>query len=436
MKKLGLFKYQLDPLFPRYGLDRIKQFFAMNDIDETKIPPMFHITGTNGKGSVTAFLKYILEANGNKVHRFTSPHIVEWNERIEIAGKMVSDEYALKIANEVKNFLDTNNIQLSWFEGIWAIACKMFNENPADACVVEVGLGGRLDGTNAFNSSLVSIITYISLDHCKTLGETRDLIAMEKAGIIKENGITIIGKQEEDAMQVFLQVAKEKNNKVYVYGIDWNVEKTDNGFVFKGFGKTITLPFPALEGEHQIQNAGCAIAGLLAQDKINIDESSFAKGIANTKWIGRLQNLTNSKIAEKYIKNGVELVIDGAHNDSGAKALNSWTKSKNKKKILILSMLNRKNGKLFVDNLQDSFDFVIACQLDDEEGSKAPETLKQYFLDNGYENIIAINSDFLYVLNYVKENFADDILIVCAGSLHFVGNILELEKEMGGDIYK
>ncbi|MDR3290026.1 MAG: hypothetical protein LBT02_01965 [Rickettsiales bacterium] len=451
MKKIFWPKYQLDGGMPRYGLERMQMFFDAMKMDETKLPPIFHITGTNGKGSTTAFIKYILEANGYLVHRFTSPHIVEWNERIEVSSKIITDEYANEVAQKLKDFADANGLQVSYFEGIFALASKMFSENPAVACVLEVGMGGRLDATNAFKNSLVSIITYISLDHCKTLGATRELIAVEKAGILKENGILIIGKQEQDALQVLLKNGKEKNNKIYAFGRDFNVEKTDYGFIFEGFGKTLKLPTPRLYGEHQIENAGGAIAALLAQDKIKISDESIGLGLKNTHWLGRLQNMSKSKLLQ-YLPKNTEFVIDGAHNDSGARVLKDWLLEQKKTfilssnddfyrtqqqkfNILITSMLSRKNSTLFINNLEKCFDLVLTIQMHDEEATRPPEDFKQEFISLGWNNVVAIDGNFIDALKYIKNNHKDNVRVVIAGSLHLMGEVLEVERDMGGEIY-
>ncbi|MDR2526293.1 MAG: hypothetical protein LBC92_00255, partial [Rickettsiales bacterium] len=437
-------KYDLDKALPRYGLERINEYVKVAKIPLEKIPPIFHITGTNGKGSVTAFLKYILEANNYLVHRFTSPHIVDWNERIEISSKIITDDYANQCANECKNIVDENNLQLSYFEGMFAIALNAFLKEPATATIIEVGMGGRYDATNVIDRSLASIITYISLDHCKTLGETEELIAIEKAEIIKQNGITIVAKQKKQSViDIIVKTAKERNNKIYIYGVDFFSEKIDGGFVFNGFGKTLKLPLPNLIGEHQIDNATAAIAALLSQSRIKISDDSVAKGLKNAHWLGRLQNLSNSKLS-KYLPKDAVFFIDGAHNDSGAKILKEWLeleKAKTKsicerRNILITSMLSRKNSGLFIENLDKCFDLVLTVCMSNEEKSKSPSDFKQEFIDNGWNNVVAIDGDFIEALNYVKENLKGAVRVVISGSLHLVGEVLEIERKMGGNIYQ
>ncbi|MDR0423330.1 MAG: bifunctional folylpolyglutamate synthase/dihydrofolate synthase [Rickettsiales bacterium] len=434
MKKIFWPKYELDGGLPRYGLERMRMYFETWGKTEKDIPPIFHVAGTNGKGSTTAFLKFILEANGYGVHRFVSPHIVDWNERIEIGGEIITDEYANVIAQECKEVADSNGLQVSYFEGIFAMAVNAFSQNHADACVVEVGLGGRLDATNAFTRGLVSIMTYISLDHCKTLGDTLELIAIEKAGIIKENCITVINKQEKEAMDVFLEIAEERHNRVYAYGRDFLTTKTKDGFIFEGFGKKIELPMPNLNGEHQIDNAAGAIAALLSQNELAISDNAIKEGLKNAKWIGRLQNMSNSKL-KKYLPVNAELIIDGAHNDSGAYSLRKWLLTENNKhaktNILIVSMLERKDSRLFIENLEKCFDFVLTCSMDNEDKSKSPNRFKKEFIENGWDEnkVFAINGNFIEALKHIENIKSDNLRIVISGSLYLMGEVLGFERK-------
>jgi dihydrofolate synthase/folylpolyglutamate synthase len=429
MKKISWPQYTSDGDLKKYDLERIEKFMEIWGNPQDKIPPIFHIAGTNGKGSTTAFLKYILEANDYLVHRFISPHLVNFNERIEVSGKIITDDYLNQMIKETKEFAEKNNLSLSYFEGTFAIAINSFLKNPAVATILEVGLGGRLDATNSIHKSLITIMTYISLDHTKTLGETHVAIAKEKSGIIKENGILIINKQKSEILDVFYKIGKEKNNKIYSYGNEWFVEKTKNGFIFEGFNKKFELPKPALDGEHQIYNAGGAIAGLLAQNEIKISEKSMIDGLKNVEWNGRLQNMSKNKKLMQYLSKNTELIIDGAHNDSGANSLKKWLKAKNDKKynILIVSMLERKNSEDFIKNLEKCFDLVITIKMENEDKSKESNEFKEEFLNFGWKNVIAIDGLFLDALKYVGERFKEkeNLRVVISGSLYLMGEVLE-----------
>lgn len=428
MKRIFWPTYDLDGN-PKLKLNRISDFMNAMGNPEKCLPPIFHVAGTNGKGSSTAFLKYILEANGYLVHRYTSPHLVDFNERIEVSSKIISDEYLNKLAIECKNFSEQYGLNLSYFEGVTVMAFLAYLRNPAIATILEVGLGGRLDATNIITNPVASIITSISFDHMKILGNTLNEIAIEKAGIIKEGCNLIINKQVPEAFDAIYKIGKERNNKIYSYGNEWFVKKIQNNkFVFEGFGKRLELPLPYLQGEYQIHNAGGAIAALFAQDKIEFSEQSISEGLKNVRWIGRLQNMSENKKLMQNLPTGTELIIDGAHNEGAAKEMAIWLRDKNDKKynILIISMLERKDSVDYMKKLDKAFDLVITIKMINEEKAKNPIKFKQEFLDAGYTNIVA-SGDFIDGLKYINKNFhnGENLRVVIAGSLYLMGEILE-----------
>lgn len=425
MKKIFWPQYALDGNV-KYETDRILKFLKALGNPEDKMPPIFHVAGTNGKGSTTAYLKYMLEADGYLVHRYTSPHLVELNERIEVAGKMIEDDYFNDLALRCKNFAEKNNLELSYFEGLTVMAFLAFAENKADATILEVGLGGRLDATNAIKNPLVEIITSISYDHINTLGDTLAKIAAEKAGIIKENKTLIIDKQPQEAFDVIYRVGTEKNNKIFSYGKEWFVEKNNNGFKFTGFGKELDLPMPNLKGDYQIYNAGGAIAALLSQDKIKISNNAIVQGLKNVRWNGRLQDIGGSKKINQYLPNGSQAILDGAHNEDAARELTQWVKGQNdgKKNILVIGMLARKDTDDYIKKLENVFDLVITIAIENEEKSKDPEEFRNEFLNNGWKNVIA-KQNFVDALKYVGGNYDGAVRVVIAGSLYLAGEVLE-----------
>ncbi|MDD2840059.1 MAG: bifunctional folylpolyglutamate synthase/dihydrofolate synthase [Rickettsiales bacterium] len=416
---------------PKLGLERIKSFLNALGNPEKNLPHVFHIAGTNGKGSTTAFLKYILEAEGYLVHRYISPHLVEFNERIEVSGKIITDDYLTELANECRTFAEKNNLVVSYFEGITIMAILAFSRNPAIASVVEVGLGGRLDATNIIPNSLVSIITSISLDHMKILGDTTSLIAREKAGIVKENGILIIDKQEKEAYDVIRGIGEKKHNRIFGCGKEWTVKKLKNTFLFEGFGKELELPTPSLEGGYQIYNAGGAIAALLSQNKIKVSDESIVKGLKNTVWPARLQNLSDNEQILKLLPKNTEVILDGAHNEDAAKQLTKWINSKkdNKFNILIIGMLQRKDSYNYIKNLNNVFDMTITVKILHDETSKNSQEFREEFLQQNYKNVIA-KDDFIEALNYIGNNFQNNnnLRVVIAGSLYLAGEVLEYAK--------
>jgi len=413
---------------PKLNLTRIVAFLAKMGNPETRLPPVFHIAGTNGKGSTTAYIKYILEAEGYLVHRFTSPHLVDLNERIEVSSKVITDDYLLEVMEYCRDFSEKNSLEVSYFEGLFVIAVIAFTRNPAVASVIEVGLGGRLDATNVIPPPLAEIITSISYDHTKILGDTLGQIAGEKAGIIKEGSTLIIDKQPPEAYDVIHAVGLEKHNTIYSCGKEWSVEKLADSFVFRGFGKVLELPLPYLEGDHQIQNAGGAIAALLSQSKIKITDDSIAKGLQNVRWNGRLQNVSQNAKLMQFLPKGAELVLDGAHNEGGAGELCNWIYGKHDDKfnVLIIGVLARKDTKEYIKKLDMSFDFVITTNIRSEEECKPAEVLMDEFLTAGWPNVLS-SDNFEEALKLVAKIVPSkkNVRVLIAGSLYLIGEVLE-----------
>jgi dihydrofolate synthase/folylpolyglutamate synthase len=289
----------LAPPGDRLGLERIAALLERLGRPHDNLPPVFHVAGTNGKGSTVAFLRAALEASGHRVHVFTSPHLVRFNERIRIAGELVDDTTLTALLAEV---LDASaGIEPSFFEVATAAAFLAFARNPADACLLEVGLGGRLDATNVVEHPLVTGIASVALDHQHYLGPDVASIAREKAGIAK-SGVPLISlAQEPGAEQAIADVARERGAPLLLEGRDWTVDPE---------------LMPGLAGAHQCRNAGLAWAMLSAQDMFSVPYSIFLEAIAATHWPARFQRLRDGPLT-----NGNATWIDGAHNAAAAEAL-------------------------------------------------------------------------------------------------------------------
>lgn len=432
MKKVNWPTFSTDGK-PRLGLDNLVKFLDKIDNPEDKIPPVFHVAGTNGKGSTTAFIKAILEADGYKVHRFISPHLIDVNERIEIAGKIITDKYLSELSKECEELDRQHNGNVSYFEGQMVMALLAFMRNPADATILEVGLGGRLDATNVIKNPLVSVITSLSYDHTKILGDTIDRIAFEKAGIIKNGGSAVLGKQENELVYRFFEiVAKSRKVTLNEYDRDWRIEDDDSGFDFVGFGKKIHLPTPSLVGKHQIFNAGNAVAALLSQDKIKISNDALAVGIKNAKWAGRLQLVENTKLNE-ILPDNFQLWLDGAHNEGASTIIKNWIgeKREDEKIFLVIGMLARKNSHDFVLNLKDIVDYTVAVNIHDGDESKSSEDLRKELEDFGIKNSFC-EENFLDALSMIGKNFTGvkKAKVLICGSLHLVGEVLEYLRDI------
>ena len=310
------------------GLDRIRALLDAIGRPQDRLPPVFHVAGTNGKGSTCAFLRAGLEAAGHKVHVFTSPHLVRYNERIRLAGTLISDA---QLGDVMTRVLDANDaVGGSLFEVNTAAALLAFADTPADAVILEVGLGGRLDATNVIDQPLVTGIASIGLDHQHFLGNTLAAIAGEKAGIARRHVPLVCLAQPADAEAAIERVANEVGAKLILEGRAWALDPT---------------LVPALPGAHQIRNANLAWQMLAAQDRLPVARDTFAKAIATATWPARFQRL-----ADGPLTNGVETWLDGAHNPDAAAALAALLATRGPMHI-VLGILANKDAAAIVDAL-------------------------------------------------------------------------------------
>ena len=257
------------------GLERMVTTLRALGDPHLKLPPFFHVAGTNGKGSTVAYLKAILEASGARVHVFTSPHLVRFNERIVLAGEQISDEALIEYLAEVDEAAGDN--PLSFFETTTCAALVAFAKHVADYCLVEVGLGGRLDSTNVVENPLASVVTPIALDHQSYLGDTLAKIAGEKAGIFKKNAPAVIAMQTPEAMVTLREKAEMINAPVHAFGTEWSAFAEQGRLVYQDDNGLSDLSAPKLYGAHQYQNAGLAVAAI-KRAKLDISDSVISKG--------------------------------------------------------------------------------------------------------------------------------------------------------------
>lgn len=300
---------QLHPRLIDLSLDRLRTLLARLGSPERQLPPIVHVAGTNGKGSTCAFVRAMAEAAGMRVHVYTSPHLVRFNERIRIAGTLVDDDTLLAVLTEVEQINDGAPITV--FEVTTAAAFVLFARMPADLCVLEVGLGGRGDATNVTPPPASTAITSISLDHRELLGPTLEVIAAEKAGIMKPGVPVVIGAQPPEVMAVLADHAARTGAPMRLRGRDWDVTPTATGFTFHDADGVLALPPPSLPGAFQLDNAGIAIAALRASG-LPIPTGAMTAGIARADWPARMQRLTGRLAA--LLPPGWELWLDGGHN--------------------------------------------------------------------------------------------------------------------------
>jgi dihydrofolate synthase / folylpolyglutamate synthase len=298
------------------GLERISALMERLGNPHRRLPRVFHVAGTNGKGSTCAFLRAALEAAGKTVHVYSSPHLVRFNERIRVAGSLIDDATLAPLLSEV---LDCSaDINPSFFEATTAAAFLAFCRTQADATIVEVGLGGRLDATNVIEHPLICGIAQLGVDHQAFLGDDPAIIAGEKAGIAKANvPIVTMAYGPAETARIF-ELASAAGAPVLMQGRDWTVEVAADGLTYADERGLLSLPRPRLAGAHQANNAGLAIAMLRHQSAIEIPAEALASGIANASWPARLQRLGEGPIV-RHTADRTSIWIDGCHNPASAR---------------------------------------------------------------------------------------------------------------------
>ena len=389
-----------------------------------------HIAGTNGKGSTTAFLRAMVEAEGKTAHIYTSPHLVRFNERMTVSSQEISDEVLLDILQRV---MEANGGQpLSFFEATTAAAFLTFSEHPADYALIEVGLGGRYDATNVFDPA-VSIITPVNYDHAEFLGRDLARIAREKAGIIKDHVPVFAGRQEDLVSALLRNEAAKHRAPIQFLTEDFRAYRERDRLVFDADDVLMDLPQPALIGAHQIDNAGVAVA---AARSLGLSDKAIAGGLKNVSWPARLQNLTTGPFADMVSESGGELWLDGGHNPHAAAALaNVMAELQDKTErplILIMGILGNKDAEKFLDEFAGLASALIAVDIPGSP-SLSTDTLKELADNRGIigqvgENLTdamqrAINTGEALSRQSAAEPLVPPRILIC-GSLYLAGHVL------------
>jgi dihydrofolate synthase/folylpolyglutamate synthase len=311
LDRLGSSIYAPDIL----GLDRILGLLDRIGNPHHSLPPVFHVAGTNGKGSTCAFLRAALEAGGHRVHAFTSPHLVRFNERIRLAGVLIEDTELAPLLSEVIDAAE--GMKASFFEVTAAAAFLAFARTPADALILEVGLGGRLDATNVVDQPLVTAIASLALDHQAYLGDTLPKIAAEKAGIAKRNVPLVTHAYAADVSSRIAAIAADAGALLIPRGTRWAIQPAGDALHYRDAQGELDLPLPSLPGAHQILNAGLAVAMLRHQSLLGVGEAALAQAMTSTRWPARLQRLDQGPLVDR-LPAGSELWVDGGHNPDAA----------------------------------------------------------------------------------------------------------------------
>lgn len=409
MQSILNYMYSLEHFGIKLGLETITKLLHLLNNPQNKVK-CIHIAGTNGKGSTTAYISQILQEAGYTVGMYTSPHLVKFNERIRVNGQEISDKDIIKSIKKIKVVCEQNNLQPSFFECTTALAFLYFAEKKVDFAVIEVGMGGKLDATNVINP-LMSIITNISFDHQKNLGSTLKKIAVEKAGIIKENGLVLTGDKNINIIKIFKKNSEKKNAKFFILNHDYTTLKSSLKGVFFTFNNNqYSLK---LLGEHQVTNACLAIQGILLLHKrgeIQVSLSQIQKGLLKTRWVGRLQILKKKPL----------IIIDGAHNVAGMTVVKKFVENIAHRKVLVLAIAKDKDIPEMIKLIVPLFEQVILTQGNYKPASL--DTLEKWISPHRIP-ITKIKNPVKAVekaLSLVKK----EDLILITGSLYLVGDVL------------
>lgn len=413
------------------SLDRIRRLLEVLGNPHTKLPPVIHIAGTNGKGSTTAFCRALLEAAGLAVHVHTSPHLVNWHERYRIGVKggrsaIVEDEL---FADALRRVAVANGGQMiTVFEILTAVTFVLFSEQPADAVILEVGLGGRFDATNVVEKPAVSVIMPISLDHQPYLGDRVELIAAEKAGIMKRGCPVVIGRQEyEPALDVLVETAERMSCPTAVYGQDFSAHEEFGRLIYQDEFELADLPLPRLPGRHQIANAAAAIRAVKAAG-FTLTDAMVETAMTTAEWPGRLQRLAEGRLLE-FAPQGAEIWVDGGHNPGAgeviAEAMAAFEERQARPLYLIIGMINTKDPIGYFRAFADIAEHVFTVPIRGSDAGLDPVALAESAFDAGLvaEPAASVGEALAEIARRQVPGDAPPRILI-GGSLYLVGNVL------------
>ena len=403
--------FSLHPKLIDLSLDRIQRLLAALGHPERQLPPVLHIAGTNGKGSTLTFLRAVLEAGGQSIQAYTSPHLVRFHERIRLSTGLVTEDHLQALLDEVERVNDGQPI--TFFEVTTVVALLAFARDVADICLLEVGLGGKYDATNVIDRPRACIITPVAMDHENFLGNELAGIAEEKAGILKPDVSAFIARQDPVAMEVITNRAAQVKAPIYFAGRDWSWSVDGGTFSFKDRHGSLTLPLPALAGQHQVENAATAIA-CLRHFGLAGDAASVAAAMETAHWPARLQPIDKGPLFALRDGKG-PLVLDGGHNVHAATALADHFAGK--KVHVVMGMMANRDVEPILSILSPVIDTLAAVPIPGEDSHDPAHIVDAA----AAQDIPAVAYDDVSAALAALPD--GDVLI--AGSLYLAGHVLE-----------
>ncbi|MEL6914546.1 MAG: folylpolyglutamate synthase/dihydrofolate synthase family protein [Pseudomonadota bacterium] len=406
---------ELHPKLIDLTLDRVWRLLARLDHPERRLPPVTHIAGTNGKGSTQAMIRAGLEAAGERVHAYTSPHLTRFHERIRLAGELISEDALSAVLDDC--YAANDGAPITYFEITTVAGLLAFARSEADATLLEVGLGGRLDATNVIAAPRLTVITPVDLDHQQFLGDTLAEIAGEKAGILKRGVPCIVARQHDAAMEVIEARAARLGAPVIAHGQHWHVFEERGRLVFQDETGLLDLPLPNLRGPHQVENAGTALAALRA---LGHGEDACEAAVTRADWPARMQRLRHGPLVAAAPE--AELWLDGGHNPAGGAAVAATLATLPRRPThLVCGMLKTKDVAGYLAELKGEAASLTGVSIPGERatlsGEETAEAARQVGLDARSADTAA------EALHAILAREPGARVLFC-GSLYFAGSIL------------
>ena len=419
---------RLHPKIIDLSLGRVERLLARLDHPEVALPPVVHVAGTNGKGSLIAFLRAMLEAAGLRVHVYTSPHLVRFHERVRLAGQLIDEERLLALLEECE--AANGSEPITYFEITTVAAFLAFAREPADVLLLETGLGGRLDATNMVAQPRLTAITPVSMDHMQFLGDSLPAIAGEKAGILKPGVACVVGEQAPEARDVMLARGAEVGAPILMAGRDWQWRREGERLIVEGEGGlSADLPLPRLIGRHQLANAAQAVVCAKRLGDLSPADRFVGEGLGTVEWPARFQRLRSGPLFES-LNDGWRVWLDGGHNGAAGGALAEVLKQDNGNASagplhLVFGMLNTKTSDDFLRPFVGLAESLTAVAIPGELASLSAEDAADAGRRVGLKAATAGNVPA--AVRQIAEAHPQDRppgrILIC-GSLYLAGQVL------------